>query len=370
MAVRLVQAFGSRHKGGAQRFFLRLAGAMEESGAQHGVIVKRNGWCEEQLRPTPVKTHSLPFGGAIDLITPVMYPRILRKARANIVLTHLERATKRTPDGPWIHVGRLGGYYEMKDYRHCDHLIGITPGCLDHFRKAGWTEDRIHLIPNFVPAREQNAAVVKRADFQTPAGVPLILWLGRMEHEKGPDMVVKALRDVPRAFLWMAGSGAYEETVKALAAELGLMDRIRFLGWRDDIHALLPAADIYICASRFEAHGNIVLEAWTHGLPIVSVRSPGPEHLIDDGRTGLLIPNEAPEAMAQAVNLLIADPALARRIGDAGRHEVETVYSEQAIMKQYRELFERLLADRGAASREQRLAEKIRRTPNFARCAI
>jgi glycosyltransferase involved in cell wall biosynthesis len=321
---------------------------MEQKGVQHGVVVKRGGWTEEQLRSLPVKTHSLPFGGALDLITPIRYPRILHQARANIVMSQLERATKRTPRGPWIHVARLGGYYELKDYRHCDYLVGNTPGCLEYFRSGGWPEERIHYIPNFVPEAELGVKPEARADHDTPDGVPLIVWLGRIEREKGPDLVVRALKDVPGAYLWMAGAGRFEEELKALAAELGLMDRIRFLGWRNDVHSLLKAADLFVCASRFEVLGNIILEAWTHRLPVVAVRSPGPEHLIKDGVTGLLVPNEDPEAMAAAFNRLIGNRDFAKTLGEAGFGEVQSVYSEEAVVGEYYRFFERLVAERAS----------------------
>lgn len=329
---------------------------MEADGTQHGVIVKRGGWCESQLKDSGIKTHSLPFGGAIDLVTPLLYPRILRKARANIVLTQLERATKRTPKGPWIHVARLGGYYELKDYRHCDYLVGNTPGCLDHFRSGGWPEDRIFYIPNFVPAAELGTEPASREELATPHDAPLILWLGRMEHEKGPDMVLRALQSIPGAYLWLAGTGRCEDQLKAMAAELGLMDRVRFLGWRNNIHPLLQAADLFVCASRFEVLGNIILEAWTHSLPVVSVRSPGPEHLIEDGVTGILVPAEAPEVVAAAMNSVIADKAFASRLGKAGRTLVQTIYSQEAVVSQYKALFDELLSRRNSSKGQKQAA--------------
>jgi len=341
--LRLVQAIGSRHKGGAQRFTMRLAEAMEADGVQHGVLVKRGGWTEEQLGKTKVKLHSLPFGGALDLITPVKYPRILKKARANLVLTHLERATKRTPRGPWIHVARLGGYYVLEDYARCDYLIGNTPGCLDYFRKGGWTDDRIFYIPNFVPELELGVEKARRSDYDTPNDAPLIVWTGRMEHEKGPDLVVRALADVPGAYLWMVGAGGFEADIRKLAGDLGLTDRIRFLGWQDNVHPFLAAADVYVCASRFEVFGNVLLEAWSHRLPAVAVRSPGPEHLVKQGENGLLVPNEDPAAMAEAFRAIIGDRDFAGRLAAAGKEAAMTTFSEATIMAQYRALFDELL---------------------------
>ncbi len=343
VTIRLVQSIGSRHKGGAQRFFLRLAVAMEQKGVQHDVIVKRGGWTEDQLRSLPVKNHSLPFGGALDLITPVRYPQLLHRARANVVMSQLERATKRTPRGPWIYVARLGGYYELKDYRHCDYLVGNTPGCLDFFRSGGWPDERIQYIPNFVPGAELCTKPEQRADHDTPEGVPLIVWVGRMERDKGPDIVIRALKHVPGAYLWMVGGGPLDEELKALAAELDLMDRIRFLGWLDNVHPALQAADAFVIASRFEVLGNVVLEAWSHRVPVVAVRSPGPEHLIEDGENGLLVPNEDPEAMAAAFNKIIASPHLAAKLGEAGYGEMRSVYSEEAVVGQYCRFFERIL---------------------------
>lgn len=342
--LRLVQAIGSRHKGGAQRFTMRLVEAMEAEGVQHGVLVKRGGWTEAELGKTNVKIHSLPFGGALDLVTPIRYPRILKEARANLVLTHLERATKRTPRGPWVHVARLGGYYALEDYARCDYLIGNTPGCLDYFRSDGWSDDRIFCIPNFVPELELGVNKARRSDYDTPDDAPLIVWTGRMEHEKGPDLVVRALAEVPGAYLWMVGSGRFEAELRALAAELQLNDRIRFLGWQDNVHPFLAAADIFVCASRFEVFGNVVLEGWSHRLPVVAVRSPGPEHLIRHGETGLLVPNEDPAAMAAAFREVLGDRDFAARLAAAGKEEAMTTYSEATIMAQYRALFDELLA--------------------------
>jgi glycosyltransferase involved in cell wall biosynthesis len=344
MALRIVQAMGSRHKGGAQRFFLRLVEAFHKRGVEDSVIVKRGGWSEEQLAGGPLKVHSLPFGGALDLATPILFPQALRRAKADILLTYLERATKRAPRGPWVHVARLGGYYDLKDYQRCDHLIANTPGIADYIRESGWPSERVSYVPNFVPDFE--AQPVSRASFDTPEGQPLILWLGRMEHKKGPDLPVRALASLPGAYLWLGGSGAYESEVRAIAEESGVADRVRFLGWRDDIHPLLAAADFFVCASRFEALGNIILEAWAHRLPVVAARSVGPEHLIEDRKTGLLVANDDADSMALALRELIENPTFARNIGDDGHRQFHAAYSEDAILTMYLGLFQRLASGR------------------------
>lgn len=340
--MRAVLAFGSPARGGAERFFIRLAQALASKGAVESVLVRKGQWIDRQLKAAGVRTEGAWFGGKLDLFTAYKFRRVLREKRADVVLTFTRRTTLACPPGPWLHVGRLGNYYKLKHFQRCDHLIGITPGIVDYIKREGWPADRVSFIPNFVPAAE--AKPLPRAELGAPEDAPLILWLGRMEHEKGPDIVVQALKQVPRAHLWMAGHGSFEQEVRKLANRLNLMDRVRLLGWRDDIHSLLESADIYVCASRFEAHGNIVLEAWMHGLPIVAARSPGPEHLIADGETGLLVANDDPLAMAEGLNRLIADPALAARLGEAGRRHFHAAYSEGAVTAMYLRLFEQLIA--------------------------
>ncbi len=340
--MRIVQALGSSRKGGAEQFFIRLVDALNRQGVPQRVLVRGGHWAQDRLEQVGVKTDSVWFGGKLDIFTRAKFKRVLIEHEADLAITWMRRAASACPTGPWMHVARLGNYYKMSAFKDCDHLIGITPGIVDYIKNEGWPADRVTFIPNFVPAFTAMPAV--RASFDTPDGVPLIVWLGRMAQDKGPDIVVNAMKEVPGAYLWMAGDGAFEKEVKELAGRLDLLDRVRFLGWRDDIHSLLEAADIYVCASRFEAHGNIVLEAWAHGLPIVSARSPGPEHLISDGETGLLVANDNPSDMARALNRLISDRALSRRLGTAGRAHFEATYSEEAVTAMYHDLFSRMKA--------------------------
>ncbi|MDX2263737.1 MAG: glycosyltransferase [Hyphomicrobiales bacterium] len=337
-----MQALGSSRKGGAEQFFIRLVDALNRQGVAQRVIVRGGHWAEDRLRQAGVETDNAWFGGALDFFTHAKFKRVLREHQADIAVTWMRRAATSCPSGPWLHVARLGNYYKLSAFKTCDHLIGITPGIVDYIVKGGWPKDRATFIPNFVPAFE--AAPTPRASLSTPEGPPLILWLGRMAHDKGPDIVVKAMADVPGAYLWMAGDGAEEKAVRQLAGDMGLSERVRFLGWRDDIHSLLEAADIFVCASRFEAHGNIVLEAWAHGLPIVSARSPGPEHLISHGETGLLVANDNPSDMARALNELISSISLRRMLGEAGRAHFRATYSEAAVTAQYHDLFARMKA--------------------------
>ena len=197
----------------------------------------------------------------------------------------MNRAASRTPAGPWARIGRLGGYYKLKNYRDFDALVGNTQDIVDWMVREGWPTDRAHYIPNF--AAEGEGAPIDRATLNTPAEAPLLLGMGRLHDSKAHDVSLRALARLPDAHLWIAGSGPEEEALQTLAEQLGVPSRVRFLGWREDAPSLYRTADICIFPSRFEPLGNVVIQAWAHGLPVVATRAAGPAALICDGKDGL-----------------------------------------------------------------------------------
>ena len=123
-----------------------------------------------------------------------------------------------------------------------------------------------------------------------------------------------------------------------------MADRTHLLGWRRDIGALLAAADLFICSSRHEPLGNIVLEAWSAARPVVAVAAQGPSELIRDGETGLLVPPEAPEALAIAIAGLLADAPRAAALAAAGRAEFAARFAEAPVVSAWREFLHKLAA--------------------------
>jgi glycosyltransferase involved in cell wall biosynthesis len=120
---------------------------------------------------------------------------------------------------------------------------------------------------------------------------------------------------------------------------------VRFLGWRTDASALYRAADVCVFPSRYEPLGNVVIQAWAHGLPVVAAASQGPAALIHDGEAGLLTPIDEPDALAANIRRLLDDRSLRARLAQAGLERVEGEFSETAVVAQWRSLF----ADYGAA---------------------
>ncbi len=206
----------------------------------------------------------------------------------NIVLTWMSRATRLCPRGDFVHVARLGGYYDLKYYRRCDHLIGNTRAIVDYAVARGWPRDRIDYLPNFVP--DLRVAALPGAADATSRRVPVGLALGRLHPNKGFDLLLEALAMTREIGLRIAGEGPLRPALENLAVRLGIAERVRFLGWREDVPALLADADLLVCPSREEPLGNVVIEAWSAGVPVVATASDGPAGLIVDGESGLLVP--------------------------------------------------------------------------------
>lgn len=337
----VLQAIAGAEQGGAEAFFERLALALQRAGQDQRLLIRSNPKRAELLRQGGGAVVELPFGGILDFSTGCGFRREIAAFRPRVVLTWMNRATRFCPrKGAFVHVARLGGYYDLKYYRHCDHLIGNTPDLVDYLVRHGWPQGRSHYLPNF--ATEAAAAPIARSVFDTPHDVPLIIALGRFHENKAFDVLLAAVAKVPDAHLWLAGDGPLRTKLEKLAEWLGITPRVRFLGWRDDVPALLTAADVFVCPSRHEPLGNVVIEAWTQGVPVIAAASQGPSMLIDDGATGLLVPVDEPDAMAAALYRMLHEPGLAARLGPAGREAYEKDFTEAQVVSAYMAFFDKV----------------------------
>lgn len=338
--MRLLQAMAGARHGGAETFFMRLAVALQRAGQDQRVLIRRDAARAAALRECGIAATELPFRRWLDLSTYLGFRRAIRDYRPQVVLTWMSRATQLCPRGDFVHVARLGGYYDLKHYRRCQHLIGNTRDIRDYIVRSGWPEDRAHYLPNFVPV--MSAAPVARASLATPADAPLVLALGRLHENKAFDVLLDALALVARAHLWLAGEGPLRGALEAQARRLGIAGRVHFLGWREDTAALLAAADMLVCPSRHEPLGNVVIEAWSAGVPVVATASAGPAALIREGETGLLVPVDDSAALAAAIERLAGDPGLRTRLAAAGRAAHASEFSEAVVVARYRDFLERV----------------------------
>lgn len=341
--LRILQAMAGAAHGGAELFFERLVKALHRAGVQQHVLIRQNAERADKLREAGLRPVELAFGGRLDLFTRRAFAREISRFKPAVVLTWMNRATRFCPPkskatGDFVHVGRLGGYYDLKYYAQCDHLICNTRDLVDYVVREGWPAERVHFLPNFVD--ERTAPPVSRREFYTPESTPLLFALGRLHENKGFDTLLKALSRVSDVYLWIAGDGPLREDLEQLAHDLGVKPRVRFLGWRDDAPALHAAADLFVCPSRHEPLGNVVIEAWAQSKPVLATASQGPGALIEDGVTGRLVPVDEPVALAEAIRTLVRDKPLMAQMAENGRKAYEAAFTEEKVVAQYRAFFE------------------------------
>jgi glycosyltransferase involved in cell wall biosynthesis len=345
MTRRVLQAIAGAEYGGAETFFIRLAVALQRSGEPQRVLIRRNFSRAQCLRAAGVGVGELAFGGIFDLATRFAFGREIAAWRPDIVLTWMSRATRLCPRGDFVHVARLGGYYDLKYYRRCDHLIGNTRAIVDYAIAKDWPRERITYLPNFVP--DSAAAAAAAGSVATGGRAPLALALGRLHPNKGFELLLEALAATREITLWIAGDGPLRARLERLATRLGITGRVRFLGWREDVPRLLAAADLLVCPSLYEPLGNVVIEAWSARLPVVATASDGPAGLIQDGESGILVPlpgsrGGGPQALADAIERVCADPALRAKLGEAGRRVYEAQFTEPIVVAGYRGFFDQV----------------------------
>jgi glycosyltransferase involved in cell wall biosynthesis len=339
--MRVLQIMTGADHGGAETFFVDLVTALHRAGIEQRALIKRHAARAASLREGGLDPVELRFHRWFDIGTARALRREISEFRPDIVQTWMSRASFATPSGSFLHVGWLGGYYDIKYFRRCHRLIGVTRDIVAHAINAGWPEERAHYLPTF--ASDAPEPAVRRAELDTPEGAPLILALGRLHVDKAFDILLQALTLVPQAYLWLAGEGPLRAELEAQARALNLTNRVRFLGWRPDRAAMLASCDICVMPSRTEPFGTVMIEAWAYRKPLIAAAALGPRGLIKNGENGLLVPADDVPALAAAIRHLIAEPDLARHIAEVGRRQYEREYTEAIVVDRYLEFYERIL---------------------------
>jgi rhamnosyl/mannosyltransferase len=181
-------------------------------------------------------------------------------------------------------------------------------------------------------------------------GPPLLVFVGRLRYYKGLEYLIRAMPQVP-ARLLVIGTGPMGKPWQALTAELGLTDKVIFLGDVDDadLPAYCHASRVFVLPSsqRSEAYGVSMLEGMACGLPAVSTElGTGTSYVNQDGQTGLVVPPCDPAALATAINRLLADDNLRQQMGQAARARAQGLFSRAAMVDHIQAVYEEVLAER------------------------
>jgi glycosyltransferase involved in cell wall biosynthesis len=216
--------------------------------------------------------------------------------------------------------------------------------------------DRVRLIWNGAPLAEfapqgRDRRLAVRRDLGLRADAPVVGSIGRLSAQKGHRFLLDAARAVfaavPDASLVLAGDGDQEGALRAQAAALGIASRVVFAGHRTDVPALLEAFDVFCISSTYEGTPLTLFEAMAAGKPIVSTAVDGCREVIEDGRTGLLVPPRDPEALAGALLRVLSDRSLRASLAEGARRD-SSRYDIQECVEQMQALYDEVLRERAA----------------------
>ncbi len=217
---------------------------------------------------------------------------------------------------------------------------------------------KITVIPNGIDLSRLPPFNVDRAAARAAVGLApgrrLVAQIGRLTTQKDYPTFLRAAalmaEERPDVDFLVVGEGALRQELERLAASLGIGPRVRFLGLRHDVPALLAAVDVLVLASIFEGFPNVVLEAMASGAVAVATDVDGARELIASGEHGLLVPPGQPAAVADAVTRLLGDDRLRERLALAARRRVEAEFTVEVMARRTAEAYERWLARRVASS--------------------
>jgi glycosyltransferase involved in cell wall biosynthesis len=192
--------------------------------------------------------------------------------------------------------------------------------------------------------------LIKNVPPRTPSDVKRILFLARLDEQKDPLTLIKAIEIISNTpsvtsniKLTMAGDGELTPTAKRYVTEKGLERIVEFIGWTDDKCEAYRNADIFCVPSIHEAFGLVFAEAGLHGLPTVSTNVEGIPEVIIDGETGILVEPQAPQKLANALNILLNDPQLSKAMGGNARMHVLRNFDVKNMVKSYQNLYQKAL---------------------------
>lgn len=348
--MKTLQVMAGAAQGGAETAYVDLCIALREAGVDVVAATRRNPARQQRLTAAGIQTYILPFRGMMDVYTPYRLRKIIALEKPQIVQCWMSRAAQKTPGSPvrghaFKKMCRLGGYYALKHFPHTDHFTTITPMIRDWLMSEGVAANRVTHINNFAevePASAEKGAQKQfRANLRTPDDAFVYLALSRLHSSKAIDTLLDAFATTDaRAYLWIAGDGPERTRLEHQAERLGIVERVRFLGWRDDRASLLDACDAVVFPSRYEPFGTVFVQAWAAAKPVITSTADGPRQFVRNGEDALVFAIDDTAALSDALKRLKNDAALRAQLVQNGAARYAAEFTKTSTVEAYLRLYE------------------------------
>ena len=356
----------SFHPGGTERQMIELVERLDRSRFDVHVACfhDEGAWRERVHRAAPVSAFPIHgFARPTTMARAAAFAAWCRSRRIAILQTcDFYANTFALPAAALAGVpARIGSRRELKPdksaaqlalqrqaYRFAHRIVANSAAAAEQLVREGVRPQRIRVIANGVDG-ERFAGTARRGDVRT------IVTVANLRQEKAHEVLIEAAahlvaRGRQLTFV-IVGDGPRRAALQRLVDERGLQERVVFTGHRDDVAALLAEADVFVLPSRSEAFPNAAMEAMASGLPVVASGVGGVLDLIEPDRTGLLVPPDRSDALADAIDRLVSSPECAARIGAAARDAVAARYSFERMVQSFESLYAAELDARASGAR-------------------
>jgi glycosyltransferase involved in cell wall biosynthesis len=356
--MRIVHLAVSGEVAGGQLVALQLARAARERGDDVEFVVPARGPFVDRLETEGIRAHVLPLRRAVDVLAARRLRGLLD--RKTILHTHTLAGgnvlgTIAAP-GPVIRHLHIENYFrpatrpmlrplDNATARRSARLVAVSEDTRRAYERQGYPVGRIEVVYNGIDVDGAGPSGDLRAELGIPPSAPLVGEVARLCDVKGQRELIQALARLPEVRAVLLGKdlehdGAFQTSLEREAERLGVRERVVFAGHRDDAASLIGELDLLILPSWTEGLPGVVLEAMARGRAVVATPVGGTPEVVSDGKTGLLVPPRDPEALADAVGRLLADPELRRRMGEAGRRRVAERFTAESMTRRMLEIYD------------------------------
>jgi glycosyltransferase involved in cell wall biosynthesis len=354
--------------GGAEMVVSRLASHVDPTRFHPTVGLFHSGFLAELCRQAGVRTRLVPIRGALDVGWFRRAWRVVREERVALIHAHeftantYGTAVARLAGVPLIATVHGKSYYPERlkrrvAYRLVSRMSTMVAVSHDLKRfivqQLGIAPDRIRVIHNGVEPHVPiplDEVERYRAELGLQRGERVVGTVASLYPVKGHTYLLEAVGAVleacPRTTFLLIGQGELHRSLEAEARSRGYGERVRFLGFRPDVSALLDLMDVFALPSLSEGLSIAVLEAMAAGKPVVATDVGGNGELVVDGETGFLVPARDADALAGAVIRLLKDAGRAAEFGRRGRRRAREHFSLSAMSNEYARLYEHCLGAR------------------------
>ena len=349
--MRILHISSASSFGGGERYVVDLTNSLTARGHELYVAVRPNSPLPRHLHLPPERLLTLPLRNALDVPSAHALDRFVRRQRIEVVHAHMARdyslasyAARRNRGTKFI-ATRHVLFPLSRLHRHtlarATRVIAVSQAVAKKLRGI-LRESQIAVIPNGVDVDRFNRACV-----ETDRGL-LVGSIGELRTLKRHDDFIRAAARIasrfPEAQFVLAGidtsaSSEVRKQLERLAVELGLSDRFRFLGWVEDAAKLLCEMDVFVSASQTESFGLAIVEAMAAETAVVATATEGAQEVIEDQKTGLLVPIGDIDRISEAVTELLANPQRRREMAAHAKEAANTRFSLKRMVDEIEKIY-------------------------------